>query len=88
MRPNMLDFNLRAEGDALEATTLAKRLLLTRPDGLVRQRTAGKRQLNARSVRQTDPLASMAQLLSRSSSLSHCARARSHRTPTSTLNIR
>ena len=65
---------IRTEGDSLKATTLAKRPLCMSPEGLVRQRTSGKRQLYARAVFQADPLAVMTKLLSGSRTLSRGVR--------------
>ena len=76
-----------AEGDSLKSAMLAKRLLCASPNGLIRHGTTGKRQLNARAMCQADSLAVMAQLLSRSSTLSRGARGRRHRTVTHTTCI-
>ena len=76
------------EGDSLKATTLAKRLLCMSPEGLVRQRTSGKRQLYARAVFQADSLAVMTKLLSGSRTLSRGVRVRGPRTATSTMSTK
>ena len=76
------------KGDSLKTATLAKRLLNMSPEGLVRQRTSGKRQLYARAVLQADSFDVMTKLLSGSRTLSRGVRARSPRTVTSTMSTK